>query len=106
MSASLYDKMQDSQDGVVGAIVDGMADQQFMQMLLAYMLLLLKDRPVKVRAACVRLCVCVGGALARLFEASVGNRHNTTTRPHNHANHPPTHTHHHRHHHNRHHQQQ
>lgn len=34
----------------VSAIMEEMADQQFKQMLLAYMLLLLKDRPVTVRA--------------------------------------------------------
>ncbi|KAI8462870.1 MAG: hypothetical protein J3K34DRAFT_527436 [Monoraphidium minutum] len=48
MSSQLYDKMQDSQEGVISAIMEEMADQQFKQMLLAYMLLLLKDRPLKV----------------------------------------------------------
>ncbi|GBF88981.1 aminopeptidase [Raphidocelis subcapitata] len=47
MCATLYDKMQDSQEGVVTAIMEEMADQQFKQMLLAYMLLLLKDRALK-----------------------------------------------------------
>lgn len=46
MAAQLYDKMQDSQEGVVTAIMDEMADQQLKQMLMAYVILLIKQRPV------------------------------------------------------------
>jgi len=49
MSAMLYDKMQDSQEGVVSSIMEEMADQQVKQMLLAYTILLLKEgRPLLV----------------------------------------------------------
>eukprot|EP00879_Flechtneria_rotunda_P009320 GHRR01009757.1.p1 GENE.GHRR01009757.1~~GHRR01009757.1.p1 ORF type:complete len:399 (+),score=148.54 GHRR01009757.1:1103-2299(+) len=46
MTSALYDKMQDSQEGVVSVIVEEMADQQLKQMLVAYMLLIIKDRPL------------------------------------------------------------
>eukprot|EP00882_Tetradesmus_deserticola_P019247 GHRQ01020705.1.p1 GENE.GHRQ01020705.1~~GHRQ01020705.1.p1 ORF type:complete len:355 (+),score=176.40 GHRQ01020705.1:581-1645(+) len=46
MTSALYDRMQDSQEGVVSVIMEEMADQQLKQMLLAYMLLLMKGRPL------------------------------------------------------------
>jgi len=46
MSAQLYDRMQNSQEGVVTAIMDEMSDQQLKQMLMAYALLVVKQRPV------------------------------------------------------------
>jgi len=46
MAAQLYDKMQDSQEGVVTAIMDEMAEQQLKQMLMAYVVLVVKQRGV------------------------------------------------------------
>ncbi|KAF6257530.1 hypothetical protein COO60DRAFT_1701817 [Scenedesmus sp. NREL 46B-D3] len=46
MTSALYDKMLDSQEGVVSVIMEEMADQQLKQMLLAYMMLLMKGRPL------------------------------------------------------------
>lgn len=46
MTSALYDKMQDSQEGVVSVIMEEMADQQMKQMLLAYMMLMIKGRPL------------------------------------------------------------
>lgn len=57
MSAQLYDKMLDSQEGVVSVITEEMASQQYKQMLCAYMTLI-----VKVRAPfCARVCTCLDG---------------------------------------------
>ena len=54
----------------VSAIMEEMADQQFKQMLLAYMILVLKDRPIKVCAqafgACCQLLRPPGSCPAQL----------------------------------------
>lgn len=46
MTSSLYDKMQDSQEGVISVITEELSDQQLKQMLLAYMVLIMKGRPM------------------------------------------------------------